>query len=66
MISKKISQKIKSKCGDDKSAYNALIDLLEYEDSGVGKQNIHCRNVVESYTKEFIKYENQRDKDQEL
>ena len=58
MIPRKIISKIKSICGNDKAAFDALIDLLEYEDSGNGKQNIHCKEVIEKYEKEIRSHEN--------
>ena len=47
--------KVKSKCGDNKEMFRLLMDLLEYEDSGNGKQKIHCKEVVEKYAKEVAK-----------
>lgn len=56
MIPKKIEKKIKEKCGLDKDAFYALMNLLEYEDTEKGKQNIHCKEVIEDYA-EAINYE---------
>lgn len=66
MITKKIKNKVKNKCGDDLKAYQALIDLLEYEDDAKSKQNQNCKRVVEAYAKEYEKYENRRDNNQKL
>lgn len=57
MIPKKIEKKLKEKCGLNKSAFNALVDLLEYEDTEKGKQNVHCKDVIERYA-EATKNEN--------
>lgn len=53
MIPKKIEKKLKEKCGLNKNAFNALVDLLEYEDTEKGRQNVHCKEVIEKYTEVF-------------
>lgn len=51
MIPEKIKKKLKEKCKNDKRTYEVLLNLLEYEDSGKGKQTVHCKEVVEKYAK---------------
>jgi len=51
MIPEKIQKKIKEKCGSNKEDFEVLMNLLEYEDSGKGKQTVHCKEVVEKYAK---------------
>lgn len=51
MIPEKVKKKLREKCDGDQAIYEVLLNLLEYEESGRGKQQVHCGEVVAKYAK---------------